>query len=123
MLQPVTRQKVDSFFSHFTHRYYKKRETLIHTEELKTHIYYIKNGFVRAYRISEEGEELTLLILKPDDFFPLTYDSTLLFSQAFSFQLTSFPSSDRQLSQYHDGLRVPQLKRCYFESSQSGEHR
>ena len=73
MLQPVTRQKVDSFFSHFTHRYYKKRETLIHTEELKTHIYYIKNGFVRAYRISEEGEELTLLILKPDDFFPLTY--------------------------------------------------
>jgi CRP/FNR family transcriptional regulator len=73
MLQPLSRQKLDLFFTQYTHRYFKKRETIINSEELKTHIYYIKNGFIRAYRISEEGEELTLLILKPDDFFPLTY--------------------------------------------------
>lgn len=28
---------------------------------------------MRAYRISEQGEELTLMILKPNDFFPLSW--------------------------------------------------
>jgi CRP-like cAMP-binding protein len=73
MLHPSTRRKLDDFFSQYTHRFYKKKDAILHSDELKNHIFYIKNGFIRAYRISEEGEELTLLILKPDDFFPLTY--------------------------------------------------
>lgn len=73
MLTPHSKQKLDAFFKQYSKRYLKKRETVIHSDELKSHIYYIKSGFVRVYRISEEGEELTLLILKPQDFFPLTY--------------------------------------------------
>ena len=73
MLHPSTVQSLDKYFSPFTHRFVKKRETILRSDELKSHIFYIKNGFVRAYRISEDGEELTLLILKPGDFFPLTY--------------------------------------------------
>lgn len=46
---------------------------ILRSSERTTDIYYIKKGFVRAYRISENGDELTLLILKPGDFFPMTY--------------------------------------------------
>lgn len=46
---------------------------ILSSDEASSHIYYITSGYVRAYRISENGDELTLLILKPGDFFPMTY--------------------------------------------------
>lgn len=36
-------------------------------------VFYLKKGFVRRYTISEEGEELTLIIFKPGDFFPVMW--------------------------------------------------
>lgn len=65
--------KINNFFSHFTTLHFKKREIIVHPDEELNHIFLIKSGYVRAYRISEEGEELTLTIFKPGDFFPLSY--------------------------------------------------
>ena len=65
--------QIESFFSSYLHQFFKKRELVLRSDDIKKHIYYIKNGFLRAYRISEEGEELTLIILKQGDFFPMTY--------------------------------------------------
>lgn len=73
MLPPLITEKLDEFFHHYTHLYFKRKEMILRSDDAKSNIYYIKNGFVRAYRISENGEELTLLILKPGDFFPMTY--------------------------------------------------
>jgi CRP-like cAMP-binding protein len=65
--------KVDDFFNQYTHLLFKRRDLILCTEDVHSNIYYIKEGFVRAFRISEDGEELTLLILKTGDFFPMTY--------------------------------------------------
>lgn len=46
---------------------------LFHPEDITSSVFYIKSGYIRVFRISEEGEELTLTILKPKDFFPLSY--------------------------------------------------
>lgn len=59
---------------------YRKKEIILQEGDHPTHIFYIKSGFVRAYRISEQGEELTIAILKPHDLFPIAWgDSGSLF--------------------------------------------
>lgn len=63
--------KLDLFFLQFKPVHYKKREIVCYAEDTPSSVFYIKNGFVRAYRLSERGEELTVIILKPGDFFPL----------------------------------------------------
>lgn len=73
MLPPPITQRLDDFFRHYTHLYFKRKEMILRSDDAKLHVYYIVHGYIRAYRISEAGEELTLLILKPGDFFPMTY--------------------------------------------------
>lgn len=46
---------------------------ILHTNDAQSSVFFIKSGYIRVFRISEEGEELTLTILKAHDFFPLTY--------------------------------------------------
>jgi CRP-like cAMP-binding protein len=65
--------KLDSFFENARFQLYKKKSLILHPNDTPSSVFYIKTGYVRVYRISEEGEELTLTILKPKDFFPLTY--------------------------------------------------
>ncbi len=66
-------EKLDSFFKHAKLFTYKKRALILHPNDTPSSVFYIKSGYLRVYRISEDGEELTLTILKPKDFFPLTY--------------------------------------------------
>lgn len=65
--------KLDAFFGRTKLQYYKKKTLILHPNDTPSNVFYLKKGYVRVYRISEEGEELTLTILKPGDFFPLTY--------------------------------------------------
>lgn len=52
---------------------YKKRTMILHSNDSTSIVFFIKSGYIRVFRISEDGEELTLTILKEYDFFPLTY--------------------------------------------------
>lgn len=70
-IKPIT--KLTNFFSQFKPVQYKKHEVILQADETPSSVFYIKSGYVRAYRISETGEELTLMILQPSDFFPITY--------------------------------------------------
>ncbi len=36
-------------------------------------VYFLKKGFVRLYSLSLKGEELTLIIFKPETFFPISW--------------------------------------------------
>lgn len=64
---------LEQFFQSSRVSSYKRRTLIFQPNDLATTVFYIKSGYVRVYRISEDGEELTLTILKPKDFFPLSY--------------------------------------------------
>lgn len=65
--------KLHKFYTQYNPLHYKKKSLILHADDTPEEVFYIKEGFVRAYRISEQGEELTIIILKPRDFFPVTY--------------------------------------------------
>lgn len=67
---------LEQFFQSSNLFTYKKRRLISHPDDSSSSVFFIKNGYVRVYRISEDGEELTLTILKPKDFFPLSYGVT-----------------------------------------------
>lgn len=52
---------------------YKKGETILHAEDPPPGIFFIQSGYVRLFSISEDGEELTLIIFRPGDAFPLSW--------------------------------------------------
>jgi CRP-like cAMP-binding protein len=70
MVKQVT-NKLDSFFSKSKVVKYKKGELILRAGEPIFGIYYLKKGFVRQYLISEEGEEVTIHIYRPEAFFPI----------------------------------------------------
>lgn len=67
---------LEQFFNQFDSLKFRKRETILQAEETPTSVYYVKNGYIRVYRVSEDGEELTLVILKPGDLFPFVWSTT-----------------------------------------------
>ena len=73
MLSLPLQEKLDCFFQQYKLLTYKKRSMILNSNDTPSSVFYIKSGYIRVYRISEEGEELTLAILKSHDFFPLTY--------------------------------------------------
>ncbi len=50
------------------------KSILINEDDELAHLYYISRGFVRAYTITDDGDERVLLILKTGDIFPLLRD-------------------------------------------------
>jgi len=65
--------QLENFFQNTKLYTYKKRTLIFHPDDIPYSVFYIKSGYVRVFRITEDGEELTITILKPKDFFPLSY--------------------------------------------------
>lgn len=65
--------KLDRFFGQFKLLHYKKGEAFLHAEDPPPGIFYLKAGYVRVHSISEQGEDLTLIIFAPGNCFPLTW--------------------------------------------------
>ncbi len=63
----------ETFYKQFSVRHYKKGETLIRADDDPQGIFCLTKGFVRQYKISETGMELTLHILKPISYFPMVW--------------------------------------------------
>ncbi len=61
----------DDFFKQFSSRNFKKKTTILNAGTTPQEIYYLKKGFARSYSISTDGQELTMVIFQPGDFFPL----------------------------------------------------
>ncbi|MGH7239223.1 MAG: Crp/Fnr family transcriptional regulator [Candidatus Saccharimonadales bacterium] len=51
-----------------------KNQIVIYEGDDVKHFFYLKSGYVKVFNINDDGEERTLLILKPGDFFPLLKD-------------------------------------------------
>lgn len=73
MINKTLSSQLDEFFQHTPLYFYKKRVMILHPNDTPKSVFYIKNGYVRVFRLTEDGEELTMTILKPKDFFPLSY--------------------------------------------------
>lgn len=72
-MNETIRKKLDDFFTQFKYQQYKKGEILIRADDEPQGIFYLKNGVVRQYSISKDGEEQTLNLYKPISFFPLMW--------------------------------------------------
>jgi CRP-like cAMP-binding protein len=66
-------QKLSNFFSKFNKYCYKRGEMILRGGDVPQGVCYISKGYVKDYSISKEGEELTLIMFKPGDFFPMQW--------------------------------------------------
>jgi CRP-like cAMP-binding protein len=70
---PPAAQKLEEFFSHYTLVRYDKNERMLRENESPSGIYFVREGIVRTYLISEEGNELTVLLQPTQSLFPLRW--------------------------------------------------
>ena len=64
---------LDLFFQQFKIQKYKRHQLLINAGEEPAGLFYLKEGVVRQYAISANGEELTINTFKSGSFFPLAW--------------------------------------------------
>ena len=69
-------QKLNRFFSQYRLLRYKKGETFLRAGDTPAGVYFLKKGYVRLFSISSNGKELTLVIYKPGEFFPIVFTFT-----------------------------------------------
>lgn len=66
-------QTLAGFFSNRSTLSYKKNEIILRDDTPPPGVFYLKKGYVRDFSLSRDGEELTLVVFKPGDFFPLQW--------------------------------------------------
>lgn len=71
-MQEKVKKKVDEFFSGFSKIELPKGSIIIQPEEPLIYIYNLVSGYVKSYSLNDGGLELTINILKPYSFFPIT---------------------------------------------------
>lgn len=68
--------KLEKFFSQFKQIHYKKHATLMRAGDIPLGVYYLYKGYAKYYSLSETGQELSYIILKPQDIFPIIWAIT-----------------------------------------------
>ncbi|MBP9718901.1 MAG: Crp/Fnr family transcriptional regulator [Candidatus Levybacteria bacterium] len=66
-------QKLAGFFSDRKPLFYKKHEIILRADTPPPGVFYLKKGYVRDFSVSKDGEELSLVVFKPGDFFPFQW--------------------------------------------------
>lgn len=94
---------LDLFFEKFKPFHFKKGEIIQRPGDLIPGVFYLKRGFVRLYTVSLSGEELTLLIFKKGDIFPIS--SVFDFPIRQSYYLESLTSCELERAGRADFLR------------------
>ena len=66
-------EKLEEFFRRFTSLKYDKGERILRENETPSGVFYAHTGVVRNYLISEEGNELTIMMHEQGSIFPLRW--------------------------------------------------
>lgn len=66
-------ETVANFFSAFPQRTYKKGEILIRADDDPSGIFYMIEGIVKEYAISQKGDEIVVNLFKKESFFPMSW--------------------------------------------------
>lgn len=61
------------FFSQFNVIKYAKGEVILRSGDVPQGVYFVKKGYVKLSSVSREGKELTLVIYKEGEFFPVVW--------------------------------------------------
>lgn len=72
-MDEVLENQLKKFFVKSPPMKYKKRETIIRSDDDPTGVFYLEAGYIKMNSISESGTELTLNIFKPGSFFPMVW--------------------------------------------------
>lgn len=72
-MEKVIDKKIQQFFSAYPGRHYNQRHIVIYASEPVAHVYFIYEGIVKQYGISESGEEFILNVYKQHAFFPMSH--------------------------------------------------
>ena len=72
----AARDQLISLFHTGTKLSYKKGESIVRAGDEPRGIYYITEGYVKAYAITKYGEENLLIMRQHDDIFPLIWAFT-----------------------------------------------
>lgn len=65
--------RLNNFFSGLKKLSFKKGETILRADEEPRGVLYLKKGYVRLYSLASDAQELTLIIFKAEDFFPMLW--------------------------------------------------
>lgn len=68
---------VAELFAQARPRTYPKNQLIHYADDPLSHIYLIKDGYIKAYTILESGDTRTILLLGPGDIFPLAFSSSM----------------------------------------------
>jgi CRP/FNR family transcriptional regulator len=68
---------VEQLFAEGRERTYPKNQLIHYQGDPLSHIYLIKNGFIKAYTILDSGDTRTILLLGPGDIFPISFSSSM----------------------------------------------
>jgi len=66
-------EKFENFFSDFKKFFFKKGETILRADDEPKGVLYLKKGYVKLYSLSKDAQELTLIIFKAKNIFPLMW--------------------------------------------------
>lgn len=69
----TTQERLREFFSHYTALKYDKNERILRENENPTGVYFVSKGITRLYLISDEGNELTVIMQPEAAVFPLRW--------------------------------------------------
>lgn len=70
-------EHVEQLFAEGRQRTYPKNQLIHYQGDPLSHIYLIKNGYIKAYTILDSGDTRTILLLGPGDIFPLSFSSSM----------------------------------------------
>lgn len=65
--------QLERFFSQFRRLQYKKHEIITRPGDDPPGVFFLFRGYVKVYNLSESGQELSLILFKPGDFFPMIW--------------------------------------------------
>lgn len=82
----LSKSKLYEFFSQFKTFTYSKGETILRAGDLAQGVYFVKSGYVKLNSVSKEGKELTLVIYKKGDFFPVVWSFLGVRASIYSFE-------------------------------------
>lgn len=81
-------EKLDALTAHFRTDVYKQGHVLLHAESNPPGVYYLLEGQVKQYDITDSGQEIIVNIFKPFTFFPMTWALNNTYNQYFFEALT-----------------------------------
>src|SRR5258708_3316247 len=70
-------ERVERLFSKAATKKYPKNQLVYYAGDDLSSIYFVKEGYVKAYTILDSGDTRTIFLLGPGDIFPIVFSVTM----------------------------------------------